>query len=69
MFALKRSRCATSGNIFAISRRFARAALEPLGYVVNPGTIEDSERRLVPCLARVADADGFDRVLNARHGL
>jgi hypothetical protein len=47
----------------AISRRFARAALELLGYVVTPGTIEDSERRLVPCLARVADADGFDRVL------
>jgi hypothetical protein len=47
----------------AISRRFARVALEPLGYMVTPGTIEDSERRLVPCLARVADADGFDRVL------
>ena len=47
----------------AISRRFASTVLELLGYVVTPGTIEDSERRLVPCLARVADADGFDRIL------
>jgi hypothetical protein len=47
----------------AITRRFARALLEPLGYEVEPDTIEDAERRLVPCLARVADADGFDRVL------
>ena len=47
----------------ATTRRFARAFLEALGYVIEPCLVEDAEGQLVPCVARVADADGFDRVL------